>query len=95
MKFFHMDLSWLNSVEVTRYKAVITVWLWIGTFLIWAGCAVARIEMHEVSFGLWLGALAGLTGFSYAQYKSMRTTDYGYVERQQGGKPDDPEKTDG
>lgn len=81
MKFLRMDLTWLNSVEVTRYKAVITVWLCIGTFAVWAVCALAGVSIEEISFGMWLAFLAGLAGFNYAQYKSMRTTDYGYVER--------------
>lgn len=82
MKLFRMDLTWLNALETTRYKLVIAVWLCVGTFLVWAICALFTIAMEEVSFGLWLTFLAGLIGFSFAQYKTMRTTDYGYQERQ-------------
>lgn len=78
---------WLNGIRQANAKAIAAIGLYIGTFIVWAVCAIARIPLDVTAFGLWLGFLAALGGFSMAQFKQERTTDYGYVERQNAGKP--------
>lgn len=78
---------WINGVRQSNAKALITLALYVGTFLVWAICSLAKINLDETSFAMWLGFLAALGGFSLATFNKERTTDYGYVERQNAGKP--------
>lgn len=75
------------SINQTAYKAVWSVRLWIGTFVVFAVAVFASIHVEEVFFGSWLAGLSGFSGFAYVQYKTQRQTDYGFVERKAGMPP--------
>lgn len=79
--------DWMNNVRTTNAKAIVTLALYVGTFAVWGLCSLYKIEIDLTSFGMWLAFLAGLGGFSLAQFKNERVTDYGYVERKNQGAP--------
>lgn len=74
--------DWNNTIRQANFKANITVMLYVGTFFIWGLAVLREKEIEITAFGLWLGFLAALGGFSLKQFKDERTTDYGYVDRQ-------------
>lgn len=88
-------LDWFNldpATNTTTLKAVWSVRLWIGTFVVWAmvSLLILMVKPEHVPaillelFIAWLGGLSAFSGFSYAQYRTSRTTDYGFVERKAG-----------
>lgn len=79
--------AWVNGIRQANAKALAAIYLYEGTFVVWAIATLAGIPIDLATFGLWLGFLAALGGFSMATFKQERTTDYGYVERQNAGKP--------
>lgn len=81
-RFGKMFNGWANDVRSTNAKALVTLALYLGTFLVWGICSVYKLGFDETSFGMWLAFLAGLGGFSLAQFKNERATDYGALERQ-------------
>lgn len=78
---------WVNGIRQANAKALAAIYLYEGTFVVWALAVLLEKPIDLAAFGLWLGFLAALGGFSYKQFKDERTTDYGYVERQNAGKP--------
>lgn len=71
----------LNATNSTNYKTVAAIRLWVGTYVVWAVCQIANVAMQEGVFIAWISALVGLSGVTSWQYKAMRDTDYGLIER--------------
>lgn len=86
--------GWVNTIRQTNAKAVVTLALYIGTFFVWAIATLLKIGVDLTAFGMWLAFLAALGGFSLQQFRSERTTDYGFLERQNQGKPSTVVQTD-
>lgn len=84
--------EWLKidpDVNTTALKATWSVRLWVGTFCIWALASVLivarKLDPPSVLLELfvaWLGGLCGFSGFSYAQYRTQRLSNYGALDRQ-------------
>ncbi len=81
-RFGTMFNAWANDVRTTNAKALVTLALYLGTFVVWAICSIYKLGFDETSFGMWLAFMAGLGGFSIAQFKTERTTDYGAMKLQ-------------
>lgn len=79
--------GWINTVRQSNAKALAIIAIFLGTFLVWAIATLLELKVDAVIFPMWLAFVAGLGGFSLAQFKQERTTDYGYVERQNAAKP--------
>jgi hypothetical protein len=81
-----MNWDWVKTLNTTSYKAVIVMWLWIGTGVV-IGAVIVIATMRKEStppetlIALWLGALTTLSGVGAYTYKTMRDTDYGALER--------------
>lgn len=73
--------DWLNKLRTTNAKALATIALYIGTYLVWAACTLMKIPIQMEAFTLWLVFCAALGGFSLSQFKTERTTDYGYLDK--------------
>lgn len=74
--------TWVNGIRQANAKALAAVYLYEGTFVVWALATLLEKPIDLAAFALWLGFLAALGGFSYKQFKDERITDYGYIERQ-------------
>lgn len=74
--------EWLNKINSTNAKAVGTIGLYFLTYFLYAAAVLLVKPIDNVAFGMWLGFLAGLGGFSLAQFTKQRVTDYGAMERQ-------------
>lgn len=74
--------NWLNSVNSTNAKAIGTLVLYFLTWAVYAAAVLFKVTIDNIAFGMWLGFLAGLGGFSLMQFKTQRQTDYGALTRQ-------------
>ena len=85
MKKPEVDWTFLDKVNTTAFKGWSAVWLWIGTFVVWGVAlllaVVLKVELPEGWLGTWLGGLTLYSGVGAFQYKAMRETDYGALER--------------
>lgn len=83
-----VDWTFLNTFNQVAFKGWSAVWLWIYTGFIWGvGVVVAVATEHALPEGwllAWLGGLTAYSGVSAYQYKAMRDTDYGALERTNG-----------
>jgi hypothetical protein len=79
--------DWINKLRQSNAKALTFILLCIGTFMVWAYCAIRHVQMDMAAFSAWLGFVAVIGGFSLGQFNVERKTDYGYVERATGPKP--------
>lgn len=77
-----LENSALAGLPSTNFKVVTTTALYFFTFLAWAAAVLFEKPVDEFTFGLWLAFLAGLGGFTVAQFKAQRSTDYGALDRQ-------------
>ncbi len=77
-----LENSALAGLPSTNFKVVTTTALYFLTFVAWAAAVLLEKPVDEFTFGLWLAFLAGLGGFTVAQFKAQRSTDYGAMERQ-------------
>ena len=80
-----IDWAFLDTFNGTAFKGWSAGWLWIGTFAVWAVVAVlathnAHDTPNEWLYG-WLAGLSAYSGISAFQYRSMRETDYGALDR--------------
>lgn len=71
----------LNAVSSTNAKAIGTLALYFLTWASYTAAVLLAKEPDAVNFGMWLAFLAGLGGFSLAQFRQQRETDYGALER--------------
>jgi hypothetical protein len=76
--------TWLDNLNVTSFKDVWVVWLWTGTFLVWAVTTIVGIPMNEGTFVAWLGGLTALSGVGAYRFKTMRDTDWRALEIKAG-----------
>lgn len=74
--------GWVNNLRQSNAKAVVTLVLYAITAVTWAFATLDAVKIDPVIFPMWLAFLAGLGGFSLAQFKNERATDYGAMERQ-------------
>ena len=73
-----------QGVPTTQVQVVVGGWLAFGTFVLYAILAIRATAIDAMAFGLWLGFVAACLGIAYKQFHAKRTTDYGYLERQNG-----------
>lgn len=85
MKKPEVDWTFLDRVNTTAFKGWSAVWLWIGTALVWAIALLLAVVLEkglpEAWLATWLTGLAAYSGLGALQYKAMRETDYGALER--------------
>lgn len=77
-----LENSALAGLPSTNFKMVTTTALYFLTFGAWALATLLEKPIDWEIFGLWLAFLAGLGGFTLAQFSRQRATDYGAMERQ-------------
>lgn len=85
MKKPEVDWTFLDKLNTTAFKGWSVVWLWLATFVVWGVCALLAVwrnaELPEAWLATWLTGLAAYSGLGALQYKAMRETDYGALER--------------
>jgi hypothetical protein len=83
-----IDWSFLDSLNTTALKGWSVVWLWLFTGAMWGVAVVLGVVMGKGLpsewLGVWLGGLTLYSGVGAYQYKTMRDTDYGAIERKAG-----------
>ena len=83
-----VDWGFLNTFNQVAFKGWSAGWLWIYTGFVWGVAAVwASATGNTTPDGwllAWLGGLTAYSGVSAYQYKAMRDTDYGALERTNG-----------
>jgi hypothetical protein len=83
-----IDWSFLGTFNSVAFKGWSGGWLWVYTGAVWGACAVLAVilgkDLPDAWLATWLTGLAAYSGIGVLQYKSMRETDWGLVERKAG-----------
>jgi hypothetical protein len=74
--------DWINNIRQANAKAVATVVIFLGTFVVWGIATLLELKIDPVIFPMWLAFVAGLGGFALATFKNERATDYGAMKIQ-------------
>lgn len=84
MKKPEVDWTFLDKLNTTALNAWVAIWLWVGTFFVWAVVAViaaVRASDPPVAWlALWTAGLGALSGIAKSQFTTMRDTDYKALE---------------
>lgn len=80
-----IDWRFLDTFNSVAFKGWSGGWLWVYTGAVWGVCAILAAaldkELPEAWLATWLTGLAAYSGIGALQYRSMRDSDYGALER--------------
>lgn len=77
--------KWINTIRSTAAKTVLFVVLSLGTYLIWATCALRGKTLDIATFGAWLAFVAAVGQIALSGYKTERLSSNDYLAH--GGTP--------
>lgn len=77
--------AWINTIRSTAAKTVLFVALSMGTYLVWAICALTTKPIDIAAFGAWLAFVAAVGQIALSGYKTERLSSNDYLDR--GGTP--------